>query len=239
MRICLKLRVTSGTVPVHYNYLVQSFLYRRFPPKSGRLIHDRGVEEGPRRFKLFTFSRLYGDFARVGDQLKFKDFAYLCVSSIFRVEMKYLARSLLQDSEVRIGRATFAVDSLKVVEFPEESREFYTLSPIVVTKRTDRTKYLMPHHEEFGMLLELNLKRKVRAVKGRQLRSPILVRFVKWRRVLTVYKGNPVVGVMGKFSVDGPKTALEVGYYAGLGVKNSQGFGMFEAEGRGLRDLMG
>jgi CRISPR-associated endoribonuclease Cas6 len=44
---------------------------------------------------------------------------------------------------------------------------------------------------------------------------------------------------MGKFSVDGPKTALEVGYYAGLGVKNSQGFGMFEAEGRGLRDMMG
>ncbi|BBD73348.1 CRISPR-associated endoribonuclease [Sulfodiicoccus acidiphilus] len=240
MRVCLKLRVLSGEVPVHYNYLVQSLIYRRLPERTRKLLHDGGVKEGPRRFKLFTFSRLYGDFTRRGEDLVFKDFVYLCVSSVFSKQMKALMKNFGEHPEVRIGKAKLTVDSMRVVKFPNlENREFYTLSPVVVTKKTEVTKYLLPHQEEYSLWLELNVKRKVKVVTGREIKSPVRVRFLKWRRTVTMYKGNVVVGAMGRFKFNAPKTAIMIGYLAGLGTKNSQGFGMFEFQGISVRDLLG
>ncbi|BCU68008.1 CRISPR-associated endoribonuclease [Sulfolobales archaeon HS-7] len=215
-------------------------IYRHLPPKTRKSLHENGVRQGPRKFKLFTFSRLYGDFVRRDNSLIFRDFAYLCISSVLTREMRLLINSLSKESSIRIGKCVLNVDSMRVLEFPDnEEREFYTLSPIVVTKRTNETKYLLPFDDEYNMRLSLNLKRKVKAVTGREPMSEIKFRFLKWRRVITLYKGNPVIGVMGKFKLYSTKTELKVGYFAGLGVKNSQGFGMFEFEGISVRDLLG
>jgi len=47
-----------------------------------------------------------------------------------------------------------------------------------------------------------------------------------------MYKNFLIKGWMGTFRLQGLKKALKLAYDAGLGSKNSQGFGMFEVISR-------
>ena len=45
-------------LPLHYNYLVQSLIYRTFSANTASFLHESGFNLNNRRFKLFTFSRI-------------------------------------------------------------------------------------------------------------------------------------------------------------------------------------
>jgi len=45
-------------LPLHYNHLVQSLIYRTFPEQTAAFLHNSGFEIHKRHFKLFTFSRI-------------------------------------------------------------------------------------------------------------------------------------------------------------------------------------
>jgi CRISPR-associated endoribonuclease Cas6 len=243
VRVYIKARYLGGYVHAHYNYYLQSFFYKALPPKVRKSLHDMGVEEGPRRFKMFTFSRIYGDFTRDEGRLLYRDFVYFAFSSALDTVVKYLYEYLNSNPEFVIDKAKFVVDKVLVKNFDKELASkglFYTLSPVVVTKRTaEGSKYLFPHQLEYDYLIKLNMKRKVLALTGKVFKTDLEVRVENWRRSVTKYKRTRVEGVMGKFKLTGTLTVLKVAYEAGLGVKNSQGFGMLEFEGTSLRDLLG
>ncbi|BCU70078.1 CRISPR-associated endoribonuclease Cas6 [Stygiolobus caldivivus] len=243
MRLYIKARLIEGYIPVHYNYYLQSFFYKSFPGKVRKDIHDSGVRLGPRKFKMFTFSRVYGDFERRGDRLYYKDYVYFAFSSALSKLVKYVYERVNAEPQFNIGKAKLEVDKMAMREFDKELAKrgsFYTLSPVVVTKKTgDTSNYYFPHQLEYTYLLQMNAKRKVLALTGKALKTDIEVRFDNWKRAVVRYKGTRVEGARGKLKVRGPLTALKVVYEAGLGVKNSQGFGMLEYEGVSIRGVLG
>ena len=65
-------------------------------------------------------------------------------------------------------------------------------------------------------------------MSGRNLKSSLSVKPLRVKEVVVVYKGFVVRGCTGTFILRGPKSLMKTVYEAGLGPKNSQGFGMFE-----------
>jgi CRISPR-associated endoribonuclease Cas6 len=83
-------------------------------------------------------------------------------------------------------------------------------------------------------LLHANLEKKHLLVKGISSNSPVFsitplaVRDRDCK--MLKFKGTWVRGWMGKYLLEGDPGLLKVAYDAGLGSKNSQGFGLFEVE---------
>ncbi|HYX71537.1 MAG TPA: hypothetical protein VE732_02095, partial [Nitrososphaera sp.] len=63
----------NATLPLNYNHAVAGLIYRMIGNASEEFataLHDEGYEADRRRFKLFTFSRLFAGRSRVvGDRL--------------------------------------------------------------------------------------------------------------------------------------------------------------------------
>lgn len=62
LKLFLGKRKEPFAIPVHYNYLLQSLIYRHLEAHLAQRLHDEGIGEGTKRFRYFTFSRLMGDF---------------------------------------------------------------------------------------------------------------------------------------------------------------------------------
>ncbi|MDI6840561.1 MAG: hypothetical protein QMD71_06925 [bacterium] len=64
MRITIILETEDRalSLPIHYNHIIQGFIYDNISKKLAKFLHQKGYIYGKRAFKLFTFSRLYGRF---------------------------------------------------------------------------------------------------------------------------------------------------------------------------------
>jgi CRISPR-associated endoribonuclease Cas6 len=58
-------------LPIHYNYYLESLIYRTFSKKVAAILHDEGFVLNKRHFRLFTFSRILNKGKKVdGRQFK-------------------------------------------------------------------------------------------------------------------------------------------------------------------------
>ena len=52
--------------------------------------------------------------------------------------------------------------------------------------------------------------------------------YARWIEVVTTFKGTYITGWQGYYHLEGSNELINFLYYAGLGDRNSQGFGMFK-----------
>lgn len=240
MHLSIVLESESGTfeVPVQYNHAVQSAIYQALTKDVGGFFHDVGFDHDGRSFKMFTFSRIFGKSAldKRNMVLKFEGPATLVVSSPIAQFCSSLATGLLKLGTVRIDQAQLHVTSIQVSE-PKvcgESIDIKMLSPTVVYSTMTRydgrkyTCYFSPGEKDFEDLTWQNLCRKYEILT--QMEPPFSPRYeveVKCNPRLSVlnYKGTVIKGYMCFLRLKGPEAMLQVALDAGLGAKNSQGFG--------------
>ncbi len=104
------------------------------------------------------------------------------------------------------------------------------ISPVTVhrTLPDGKTVFYAPGDEAFPLLLAENLASKFRAagldlepVMGFQAYAHTV------RKQVTTFKNTYIIGYTGRFRIEADPRILAFLYYAGLGPRNSQGFGMF------------
>ncbi|NHV60729.1 MAG: CRISPR-associated endoribonuclease Cas6 [Candidatus Verstraetearchaeota archaeon] len=241
MRVSLILdaKEDNGLIlPICYNYLIQAAIYNNISEQLANFLHDKGFLIGKRAFKLFTFSRLIGRYEL--DKAKRKivysgDFC-LQISSPIERFIEELAGTIARKGSIILGDKKVTV---KEMIFPPQPKikgevEIRTLSPITVysTLMTHegkkKTYYYSPYEKEFSKFIDLNAKKKYTILKGKNIKSNIKIDPLKVREVIVLYKGTVVRGWMGTFCLSGSTSLINVVYDAGIGAKNSQGFGMFE-----------
>jgi len=238
MRVCVELSPSGPVaVPSQYNQLVQGAIYRCLSPDLRSELHDLGFGTRGRRFKLFTFSRLIGEFRRQGPLLVFRGPIRLWVSSPVSRFIAELVNGLLSAGRINLLGQELPVSSIEVRERPALSGEVTvrTLSPITVYSTLltrdgrKKTYYYSPFEEEFAELLEANLKRKASILLGDGATGGVDVSPIgRPREVVCTFKGTVIRGWVGMFVIRGDQRLIEIGYEAGLGAKNSAGFGMVE-----------
>jgi len=225
-------------LPWNYLHLLHGFLYtaiKKASPKLGEFLHEQGFVVGGHRYKLVTFSLLFPQSAEpTDDGLEMLPPIHWWVASPLPAPMEALAFTLLTEGEAKLGKVKLTVERVEVEEPPKiEGRcLFQTLSPIVastgVRKRGKMEhRFLSPEEQDFWRVLETNLRRKA-MVLGVEA-SPDALRFSsegKWRSKLFEVQGTKVRGWEGRFWVEGDPDLIRIGYEAGFGERNAQGFGM-------------
>jgi len=243
MRVCFEFRTKEEfKVPVSYNYGVQSLIYKYIDRQLSDFLHDKGYIFGKRRFKLFTFSRIQGHarFLRNEKVFAFADSFNIIVASPIGTFIESLAENFIKSAEARLFKQTVHVESINVCAQPHFDSEVVVtmLSPVTMYSTFStpdgrkKTYYYNPFEKEFSQLLEENLKKKYEILYKTKANGADFsiepIGISKNHEKIIDYKGTVIKGWMGRYRLKGSPELLALGYNAGLGGKNSQGFGCFE-----------
>lgn len=247
MRVRLVFASENGQkifLPVHYNHLVQALIYRVLPEKLARDLHEEGFPYEKRHFKLFTFSRLLEQ----GQPVEQSGRRMLCfpgkISFFFatprdEILENLLREAFLQKSMMLLEQKVFLAE-VRVMPEPDWPLPLIVrfLSPVTVYRTAEEngkriTHFLSPREQEFNRLLVENARKKYFLITGKVADdfsfslSPF--RFSEERnRVVVIFKGTPIAAWTGIFRLEGDSELITASYQAGLGSKNSAGFGMWE-----------
>jgi CRISPR-associated endoribonuclease Cas6 len=237
----ITLRVQNSiALPLSYNHFIQATIYNNISPELSKFLHDKGFSYGKRHFKFFTFSRLMGEYQLRNKIIQFNGNIHFYVSSPLKKFMNDLANSIMQKGYFKLGNNNLEVESIKVYDNSVISNtiNIKMLSPVTVYSTLltpdgrKKTYYYSPFENEFQKLIDDNIKKKYFIFFHKKLKSDLIIKPLKVRETIIMYKNFLIKGWMGTFRLQGPKKALKLAYDAGLGSKNSQGFGMFEVVSR-------
>ncbi len=227
-------------LPLSYNEIIQGFIYRHLDEVLGNFLHNHGFIYKKRHFKLFTFSRIIGK-VKVGEGFfeitpPFK----LIISSPYDKLLQSLAENLIRISEIYIGDNPVYIESINVHFTPPISDrvKIKMLSPVTVystLKKPDgkkKTYYYNPFEKEFSELTRENILKKYVAFyrKKPEIKEFAIepLRVSKRDEKIIRYKNFIIKGWIGVYSIKGNPELIRFAYDAGIGNKNSQGFGCFE-----------
>jgi len=158
------------------------------------------------------------------------------VASPWEELLSSLATSFLCATELELYNQEVRLIGLKIIPIPEYKRpvRVVTLSPITVYRTLltpggkKKTYYYSPFEREFCELLVQNLVRKVRAFQGQEVQEEGEVRPIRVKKRhehVILYKGTVIKAWSGVYELDLPEDLFRMAFSAGLGAKNSQGFG--------------
>ncbi|NLK42780.1 MAG: CRISPR-associated endoribonuclease Cas6 [Tissierellia bacterium] len=235
----VKIRFSSNKdilLPVHYNHIIQAFIYNNIDRDLAMFLHDNGYTSNGRVFKLFTFSRILNKGKIEGDRFNFGKKIDLIVSSPLDNFCKSIANSMLLSEDLFLGQNKIRAEEIKILDNLVEVDEIKvkTLSGIVAYStflKPDNSKYthyFMPEEKDFNRIVSENLVKKYNAFYNTNLsfdNGIEIISLEKPKQVLTYYKNFIIKCTDGKFLIKGDKRLLKLGLDAGFGSKNSQGFG--------------
>lgn len=226
-------------LPWDYLHWLHGFLYTaiaKASPKLGQFLHEQGFVTGTHRYKMVTFSRLYPAKAQSHPEgLQMCPPIHWWVSSPLPAPMEALAITLLTDGQVPLGEVVLTLEKIEVEPTPTLTGRVLleTTSPMVVSTgiikgRKMNHRFLSVNDPDFWRIVTENLKRKYQALWGK-VPEDAQVRFEpvgKWRSKLFRVQRTQVRGYEGRFYAEGDERLLQLGYEAGFGARNAQGFGM-------------
>jgi CRISPR-associated endoribonuclease Cas6 len=244
MRLKIRLKSENGisVFPLHYNSLIQAFIYKNLDDWLAEKLHNEGFKDpaSKRQIKFFTFSRLIpSEKAKIrAKHIIFHGDIYLIVASPYNEFIQSFASNLLKKNSIELGNEILEFASIEVEATPEYKEKVLvkTLSPITVystvTTADSRKKvyYYSPFEDDFEKLLLQNLKRKARIWFGEEIEGGSIKPYKvskKDERILN-YDGYVIKGWDGIFELSLPPKLYQMAFEAGLGAKNSQGFGCVE-----------
>jgi len=243
------------SIPVHHGHLLQALIYNQMDnPTIRHYLHEHGFLLGKRHFKLFTFSRLQGrelTYEKESKRLIFTPPLRLVICSPLDFLLQELGTGFLRQGKVRIGEAVLEVQNMSV-DAQQVLSTFIRvcmLSPLVVYSTLEKeggdryVYYYTPFEERFSQLVGDNLKKKYLIVHGNSPYSlnfnirPLRVREKDFK--VTYFKDTIVKGWMGDYELEGEPKLLQLALDAGLGSKNSQGYGCCKILEEGKTDKGG
>lgn len=235
----IKIKFTSNkdiVLPIHYNYILQAFIYNNIDENLANFLHDEGYTSNGRNFKFFTFSRIFQRGKKIGDNFNFGNKLAIIVSSPLEIFCKSIANHMLQNDNLYIGKNQIKTEQIQVYDYSIDKDAIIveTLSPVVAYStlfKEDGSKYTCyfgAYESDFNRIVSENLIRKYNALYGANLafEDGIQIEPIGDSRMnFTYYKNFIIKGASGKFKIKGHKELLQLGIDSGLGSKNSQGFG--------------
>lgn len=233
-------------LPVHYNHILQGFLYQNLSDKDYRnFLHQQGYNLHNKQFKLFTYSRLLGRFKMHKETREISFFPpfKLVVSSAVEQFITDLAETLIKSDFNFMGQQPAEIKSINVHKNFDaaEQVKIKMISPMTAYSTINddekkRTEYYSPWKQKFVEIARNNLLAKHEIIYGHRPENqefkiiPNGMQEHKFARIID-YKGTFIKAYAGIYWLKGNPDLIKVAYDTGLGSKNSQGFGCWEVVG--------
>jgi len=218
-------------------------IYANLDRALSEWLHEKGHAYGARRFKLFTFSRLFGKREMRNGRVRFDGPAHFYLSAVDSEVLGSFAEHLLTKPAVRLGSAECRVAEVGVEPEPRIDPAkpvlVKAISPITAYSTLQapngrkKTYYYAPQEKEWSESLVANIARKAKALEwAADVDEDIEGAWVRPRKVksgdqkILDFKGTVIKGWTGLYEVKLPEPYFRLAYDAGLGSKNAAGFGM-------------
>lgn len=236
------------SLPIHYNHMLQGFLYRNLHSRElSQQYHDIGFQTGNHKYKLFTFSRIFGKYSLElqNKKIVFTPPISLTVSSYKEDFLSSILDTMSYSESLELNGVRLTVRSYEphFLMSPIKRAQIEMLSPITAYLMKNNngkkfTQYLSPWDEDFGDQIQENLINKARSLGILEQIDPtfsIKPTFEfnqKFQKVMW-FKDTLIKGWYGTYILEGTPELMELAYYGGIGAKNSEGFGCFRIFGMG------
>lgn len=221
------------TLPLAYRQYIHGMIYAAIKSENPRL-HDGGHSYDGRAYKLFTFGQLSGTHTVRNKTIVFTGDVHLEIRSPEPATIQALLGRFRPGANVQIGRNALIVKACEL----KDDRVFSSfvrvraVSPVAcyITQEDGHTVFFSPQDKEFCRMLMMNAKRKYLSCHGAEGDAFSLdISFAggETKKQVTDFKGTKITGYFGEFCLRGTPVVIDFLFNTGLGVKNSQGFGMF------------
>lgn len=227
---------TSGiTVPLNYQYGVQSMIYSLLRgTRKETEWHDCGFDYEKRVYKLFTFSTLRGRKKIENKKIYFSDLVFLDIRSVSDEFCADLINGINRCSSVELyGQRLSVISASWSTEiFKKNEMNIRMLSPVTVhSTEGNRSIFYKPGDSVFSERISGNFLRKYKAFCGEDAAEGVSISPVSVSerdKTVTVVKNTIITAWRGEYILKGNPEYLNFLYYCGIGDRNSAGFGMFE-----------
>jgi len=235
-------------LPIGFNKYIQALIYNLFSEKVRNFVHETGFKSD-KKFSLFCFSSILeiGEYFKSLKIFNFGRKISFYISSPVESLLNDLIKGLFKGEKFKLGENDIFLSSVMLNSMVIKSSSIIVnaLTPIEVhktfkTNGKNKTIYFSPFDYEFERLININLKNKWKAFTNEELsekkRIAIKPLFEGFSNKRVVYYGfgkkrYVIEGWKGTYQLLGNPTLLNFLYDAGLGSKNSQGFGFIEKKG--------
>ncbi len=226
-------------LPVNYNKILQAALLG-WIDSSGEFsgfLHDVGYSREKRKYKLFTFSNIKGNYIYNAQNktLTFGDEIFIVLSFYNDDSHGYILENAAQGRAIRFGGSFAPLTGCFAAEEDYKPCVVDTVSPITVHSTFEKpdgkrlTHFYEPDNRDFGELIRSNLIHKTEALYGQKPDddsfSIRLYNSKGAKRITTHYGGMIIKGWQGRFKIDGSPEMIKMALLSGIGDKNSIGFG--------------
>ncbi len=240
-------------LPINYQYELSSVIYKIIDTCDSHFasfLHDQGYLAGNKPFRLFTFSHLDFDKAKVipeaGRLEHMGTNASFQFSCLVDKTAQVFIKGIFMDQEFTIGdqitQVSYAVSHIEAMEAPVflKKMTYRCLSPIFIrNKRPDGGEdYLQPKDADYEKLILSNLVSKAQALvlAGASVDFSPHETVLKltplgkiYKKGITIKQHTPqaskLIAYKFEFELIAPVELQEIGYFAGFGNLGSQGFG--------------
>jgi CRISPR-associated endoribonuclease Cas6 len=240
-------------LPMDYQYYLSAWIYKvigKADPEFSKFLHAEGYTTGYRQFKLFNYSPL--DFGRPTlwkEKTLFEihtDQLFLSVSFHLAEAAEKFIIGLFNNQQVYVGDQFNGLDLLvsQVERLPEPeivaTMNYRAISPVVISLKDENSKYaqyLSPNDENYSDLIRQNLWNKYGsipniAVLPKDFYFQFKLKGEPKSKLVTIKPYTPeqskVRGFVFDFSLTCPVEIHQLILAAGIGEKNSMGFGWME-----------
>ena len=239
MQLHISLAASSFVLPINYRPLLHGQIYRAMaddPEYSARLhgLNPDGVNSRP--FKGFTFSPLRGSYTVNGNTIRFLQQAFLEIRSVDPALIHLLCRHFSRAGSMILGTEKIAVSACEITDghLHTDRAAIRMISPAVayITDESRHTAYFRPDDERFYAALLRNAERKNSAFQPR-VPFRLSIRSLNGglpRKQFSRFKKTYITGWFGRYLLEGSPDVIDLLYQAGLGAKNSEGYGLFAAD---------
>lgn len=233
-------------LPISYHSEVQGMIYRILSqsPAYSAFLHDEGYFLNGRKYKLFVYSLLTGKYDIHMPEIIFQGDFSLEVRSPKQNFCELFTSALMKDISLELNHQPISLSSFEVHSdrIDTDHVQIDMLSPMCLhrTEKIDeeqsKTIYLAPTDPDFNRYLNMNLHHKLAASEDREPYEEIHLAplypdhggMQKRDKYVTRFDNRILINAWrGKYRLSGDPRDLSFLYDAGLGTRNSQGFGMF------------
>lgn len=247
-------RISGNMLPINYQYPLNAWIYKTLSGGDQNFatwLHSGGYQFEGKEYKLFSFSRLMTKLKRVDDRFELSENQVSLIISFLPLQaLDNFIKGAFKQTEFTIGdkisRVTFRFVNLQVLPNPDfkEVMSFNTLSPIHIRTQDGvggRVRFLSPDDADFERVFAENLIRKHQSLSLANNQTPVeysaddvklKITSTPQSRLVTIKEHTPhqtkIKAFDFAFTLQAPVALMEVGYFAGFGSQNSNGFGLVE-----------
>lgn len=229
-------------LPKEFNAITQALIYQLIDRVPAQWLHEGGFKVENRSFKLFTFSSIIekGRYQSSKELFIFPHMVSFYVSSPVFWILEQVAKNTVFSEKLLFGKNLMNISSVEVIkdeDIKTNKIRVNALTPIETHSTllkgdgTKKTYYYSPTESEYGTLINENLRKKWCAYHRKECpysikTEPVQMKYCRER--IRSFKDTVIKGWTGHFWLEGEPEFLQFALAAGLGSRNSGGFGFIE-----------